>query len=202
MAILCLATSLPDLKERLGRIVVAETRDRRPVRACDLRVHGAMTVLLKDALAPNLVQTLEHTPALLHGGPFANIAHGCNSRHRHAHRAAAGRLRGHRGRLRRRPGGREVHRHQVPQLGPAPGRPRCWWPPCVRSSSTAAWRWRTWAARTCRRCSAAWSTWSATCTTCATSSACPAWWRSTTSPATPRPSTRCCASSSRAWAWR
>jgi formate--tetrahydrofolate ligase len=79
MAILCLATSLRDLKERLGRIVVAETRDRRPVRACDLRVHGAMTVLLRDALAPNLVQTLEHTPALLHGGPFANIAHGCNS---------------------------------------------------------------------------------------------------------------------------
>jgi formate--tetrahydrofolate ligase len=79
MAILCLATSLADLKERLGRIVVAETRDRQPVRACDLKVHGAMAVLLKDALAPNLVQTLEHTPALLHGGPFANIAHGCNS---------------------------------------------------------------------------------------------------------------------------
>jgi len=79
MAILCLATSLQDLKERLGRIVVAETRDRRPVRASDLKVHGAMTVLLRDALAPNLVQTLEHTPALLHGGPFANIAHGCNS---------------------------------------------------------------------------------------------------------------------------
>ena len=79
MAILCLATSLHDLKERLGRIVVAETRDRRPVRASDLKVHGAMTVLLRDALAPNLVQTLEHTPALLHGGPFANIAHGCNS---------------------------------------------------------------------------------------------------------------------------
>ena len=79
MAILCLATSLGDLKERLGRIVVAETRDRRPLRARDLKVHGAMTVLLRDALAPNLVQTLEHTPALLHGGPFANIAHGCNS---------------------------------------------------------------------------------------------------------------------------
>ena len=79
MAILCLATSLQDLKQRLGRIIVAETRDRRPVRASDLKVHGAMTVLLRDALAPNLVQTLEHTPALLHGGPFANIAHGCNS---------------------------------------------------------------------------------------------------------------------------
>ena len=79
MAILCLSTSLQDLKERLGRIVVAETRTRHPVRASDLRVHGAMAVLLKDALAPNLVQTLENNPALLHGGPFANIAHGCNS---------------------------------------------------------------------------------------------------------------------------
>ena len=79
MAILCLATSLKDLKERLGRIVVAETRGRRPVRAADLKVHGAMAVLLKDALAPNLVQTIENNPALLHGGPFANIAHGCNS---------------------------------------------------------------------------------------------------------------------------
>ena len=79
MAILCLATSLKDLKERLGRIVVAQTRDRQPVRAADLKVHGAMAVLLKDALAPNLVQTLENNPAILHGGPFANIAHGCNS---------------------------------------------------------------------------------------------------------------------------
>ncbi len=79
MAILCLSTSLADLKERLGRIVVAETRMRQPVRASDLRVHGAMAVLLKDALAPNLVQTLENNPAVLHGGPFANIAHGCNS---------------------------------------------------------------------------------------------------------------------------
>ncbi len=79
MAILCLARSLPDLKQRLGRIVVAETRERQPVRAADLKCHGAMAVLLKDALAPNLVQTLENNPALLHGGPFGNIAHGCNS---------------------------------------------------------------------------------------------------------------------------
>lgn len=79
MAVLCLADSLADLKTRLGRIVVAETRQRRPVTAADLKAHGAMAVLLKDALAPNLVQTLEHTPALLHGGPFGNIAHGCNS---------------------------------------------------------------------------------------------------------------------------
>lgn len=79
MAVLCLADSLADLKARLGRIVVAETRQRHPVTAADLKAHGAMTVLLKDALAPNLVQTLEHTPALLHGGPFGNIAHGCNS---------------------------------------------------------------------------------------------------------------------------
>ncbi|MDX1911115.1 MAG: formate--tetrahydrofolate ligase [Saprospiraceae bacterium] len=79
MAIFCLATSLRDLKERLGNIVVGYTQDRRPVTARDLNAHGAMTVLLKDAIKPNLVQTLEHTPAFIHGGPFANIAHGCNS---------------------------------------------------------------------------------------------------------------------------
>ena len=79
MAIFCLATSLSDLKERLGNIVIGYTRDRQPVRARDLNAHGAMTVLLKDAIKPNLVQTLEHTPAFIHGGPFANIAHGCNS---------------------------------------------------------------------------------------------------------------------------
>jgi formate--tetrahydrofolate ligase len=79
MAIFCLSTSLDDLKTRLGNIVVAYTRDQKPVRARDLKAHGAMTVLLKDALAPNLVQTLENNPAFIHGGPFANIAHGCNS---------------------------------------------------------------------------------------------------------------------------
>src|SRR5690606_13657691 len=79
MAIFCLSTSLADLKQRLGRIVVAYTRDRKPVRASDLKAHGAMAAILRDALAPNLVQTIEHTPAFVHGGPFANIAHGCNS---------------------------------------------------------------------------------------------------------------------------
>ncbi len=79
MAIFCLSTSLEDLKNRLGNIVVGYTRDQKPVRARDLNGHGAMTVLLKDALAPNLVQTLENNPAFVHGGPFANIAHGCNS---------------------------------------------------------------------------------------------------------------------------
>ncbi|HEV7508375.1 MAG TPA: formate--tetrahydrofolate ligase [Thermoanaerobaculia bacterium] len=79
MAILCLATSLTDLKQRLGNIVVGHTRDRKPVRARDLGAQGAMTVLLKDAIKPNLVQTLENNPAFIHGGPFANIAHGCNS---------------------------------------------------------------------------------------------------------------------------
>ena len=79
MAIFCLSTSLDDLKTRLGNIVVAYTREQKPVRAKDLQAHGAMTVLLKDALAPNLVQTLENNPAFVHGGPFANIAHGCNS---------------------------------------------------------------------------------------------------------------------------
>src|SRR5213594_1312401 len=79
MAIFCLATSLEDLKRRLGNIVVGYTREQKPVTAKDLNAHGAMTVLLKDALSPNLVQTLENNPAFIHGGPFANIAHGCNS---------------------------------------------------------------------------------------------------------------------------
>ena len=79
MAIFCLATSITDLKERLGRIVVGYTFDDKPVTAHDLHAEGAMAALLKDALKPNLVQTLEGTPAFIHGGPFANIAHGCNS---------------------------------------------------------------------------------------------------------------------------
>ncbi|CAN5174134.1 formate--tetrahydrofolate ligase [soil metagenome] len=79
MAVLCLARDLPDLEERLGRMVVAETRDRQPVTARDLKADGAMAVLLRQAIKPNLVQTLEGTPAFIHGGPFANIAHGCNS---------------------------------------------------------------------------------------------------------------------------
>ncbi len=79
MAILCLSVSLSDLKERLGNIVIGQTRAQKPVRARDLGAHGAMTVLLREAIKPNLVQTLENNPAILHGGPFANIAHGCNS---------------------------------------------------------------------------------------------------------------------------
>jgi formate--tetrahydrofolate ligase len=79
MAIFCLATDIHDLKKRLGNIIVAYTRDRKPIRASDLKGHGAMAALLKEAIAPNLVQTLEGTPAFIHGGPFANIAHGCNS---------------------------------------------------------------------------------------------------------------------------
>jgi len=79
MAIFCLSKSLDDLKTRLGKIVVGYTRDLKPVLASQLQAHGAMTVLLRDALAPNLVQTLENNPAFIHGGPFANIAHGCNS---------------------------------------------------------------------------------------------------------------------------
>jgi formate--tetrahydrofolate ligase len=79
MAIFCLATSVKDLKKRLGDIVIGYTRDQKAVHARDLNAHGAMTVLLKEALKPNLVQTLENNPAFVHGGPFANIAHGCNS---------------------------------------------------------------------------------------------------------------------------
>ncbi|MCI9368123.1 MAG: formate--tetrahydrofolate ligase [Oscillospiraceae bacterium] len=79
MAVLCLATDLKDLKERLSRVIVGYTYDDKPVTAADLKAQGAMAALLKDAIKPNLVQTLENTPALVHGGPFANIAHGCNS---------------------------------------------------------------------------------------------------------------------------
>ena len=79
MAIFCLATNTDDLKRRLGNIIIGYNNEQKPVTAHDLKAEGAMTVLLKDALNPNLVQTLEHTPAIIHGGPFANIAHGCNS---------------------------------------------------------------------------------------------------------------------------
>lgn len=79
MAIFCLANDLNDLKRRIGNIIVGYTKDNTPIRAKDLKAEGSLTVLLKDAMSPNLVQSLEHTPAIVHGGPFANIAHGCNS---------------------------------------------------------------------------------------------------------------------------
>ena len=79
MAIMCLSNDLEDLQERLGNIIVAYRRDKSPVFCRDLKVDGAMTVLLKQAMQPNIVQTLENNPAFVHGGPFANIAHGCNS---------------------------------------------------------------------------------------------------------------------------
>ena len=79
MAAFCLADDITDLKDRLGRIIVAYTYDGKPVTAADLKAVGSMAALLKDAIKPNLVQTLEHTPVIIHGGPFANIAHGCNS---------------------------------------------------------------------------------------------------------------------------
>ncbi len=79
MAILCLSRNLSDLKQRISQIVIGYTYDKQPVTVSDLKVAGALTVLLKDAIKPNLVQTLDHTPAIIHGGPFANIAHGCNS---------------------------------------------------------------------------------------------------------------------------
>ena len=102
MAIFCLATEPRGPHQRLGNIIVGYTRDRKPIYARDLKAEGPMTVLLKDALAPNLVQTLENNPAFVHGGPFANIAHGCNSVMATTHRAQARRLCRDRGRLRRR----------------------------------------------------------------------------------------------------
>ena len=79
MAILCLSNSLEEFKEKVSNIVIAYRRDKSPVFVKDINAQGAVTVLMKDAILPNLVQTLENTPAILHGGPFANIAHGCNS---------------------------------------------------------------------------------------------------------------------------
>ena len=79
MAIVCLSNDIFELREKLGNIIVGYNEEDKPIYAKDLKAQGAMAVLLKDAIKPNLVQTLEHTPALIHGGPFANIAHGCNS---------------------------------------------------------------------------------------------------------------------------
>ena len=124
MAIFCLAESLEDLKKRLGNIVVGYTRDQKPVTRRrpegPRRDDGAAA---RTRSQPNLVQTLENNPAFIHGGPFANIAHGCNSVIATKTALQARRLRGDRGRLRRRPGRGEVHRHQVPQdaaCGPTP----------------------------------------------------------------------------------
>ena len=129
MAIFCLATSISDLKERLSKIVCAYTYEGKPVTAGDIGAAGAMTALLKDALDPNLVQTLENNPAIIHGGPFANIAHGCNS-------VMATKL--------------SLSLASVPTWAPrsswissaampaSPPAPACWWPLSVPSRATAA----------------------------------------------------------------
>ena len=206
MAIFCLSTSLADLKERLGKIVVGYTRDQKPVHARDLQAHGAMTVLLKDALKPNLVQTLENNPAFIHGGPFANIAHGCNSVI--ATKAAL-----------------KLADYVVTEAGfgadlgaekfidikcrksglrPEPRRarrddPRAQVPRRRRREGAHA-------RRTCPRWRRAWPTSSATSTTSATTTACPAWSPSTTSRRTPTPRSRCSGRRSpittRRWSWR
>ena len=158
MAIFCLANDLDDLKKRLGNIIVAYTRDRKPVRASDLKAHGAMTALLKEAIAPNLVQTLEGTPAFIHGGPFANIAHGCNSV---VATTTALKLAdyvvteaGFGADL----GAREVPRHQVPQGRPRAGLRRASSRPSARSRCTAASRRTTSRRKTSRRSKPAWPT--------------------------------------------
>ena len=117
MAVFCLRASLADLEERLGRMIVAETRAETPIFARDLKASAAMAALLLRAMEPNLVQTLEGSPALVHGGPFANIAHGCNSIVATRGGAAAGRLRRDRGRFRRRPRRRKVLQYQMPAGG-------------------------------------------------------------------------------------
>jgi formate--tetrahydrofolate ligase len=114
MAVLCLASDISDLKARLGRIIAAYTCAGSPITAHDLKAEGAMAALLKDALKPNLVQTLEGTPAFIHGGPFANIAHGCNSITPTRMALKAGRLCCYRGGLCRRPRRGEVSGYQMP----------------------------------------------------------------------------------------
>ena len=104
MAILCLANDLEDLQKRLGDIIVAYRRDKSPIYCRDIKADGSMTVLLKDAVQPNLVQTLENNPAFVHGGPFANIAHGCNSVVSDQNSIKAHRLRCNRSRFWCRPG--------------------------------------------------------------------------------------------------
>ena len=168
MAVLCLATSLMDLKQKLGSIIVAYTYDGKPVTAHDLKAEGAMTALLKDALKPNLVQTLEGTPAFIHGGPFANIAHGCNS-------IMATRM------------ALKLGDYVVTEAGFAAdlGAEKFLDIKCRMAGLTPAavvvvatvrpWR------RACPTCSSMWAT-SKMCT------ACPVWWPSTPSPPTPRPS--------------
>ena len=146
MAVLCLARGLEDLRSRLGEVVVGATRAREPVRAADLSAAGPMTALLRDALKPNLVQTLEGTPAFVHGWPFANIAHGCNSVAATGAALKTRRLRRHRGRVRRRSGGGEVLRHQMPAGRAAPPIARWSSPPSGRSRCMAAPRAASWGA--------------------------------------------------------
>ena len=129
MAVLCLASDLMDLKARLGRMVVAYTYDDKPVTAADLKAQGAMAALLKDAMKPNLVQTLEGTPAFIHGGPFANIAHGCNS-------VIATRMAMRLGDYAT--WGRKSFWISSAAWPGSPPPPWWWWPPSAPSSTTAA----------------------------------------------------------------
>jgi hypothetical protein len=132
MAIFCLARDLDDLKKRLGNIVVAYTRDRKPVARQRSQGHGAMTVLLKDALAPNLVQTLEGTPGLHPRRPVRQYRAWLQFGAGDDDRAEARRLRRHRSRLRRRSRRREILRHQMPQGRLEADPARCWSPPSAR----------------------------------------------------------------------
>ncbi len=176
MAVFCLAGSVHDLKERLGRIVVAYTYDGAPVTAKDLKAVGAMAALLKDALKPNLVQTLEGTPAFVHGGPFANIAHGCNS-------VLATRM------------AMKLGDYAVTEAGFGADLGaekfldiKCRYANLAPSAvvvvatiralkCTAGWPSRSWAARTWRRWKRACRTCCGMCPTSKTSTGCPAWWR-------------------------
>ena len=192
MAIFCLATDLADLKARLGRIVVGYTYAGAPVTAEQIGAAGAMAALLKDAFDPNLVQTLEHTPALVHGGPFANIAHGCNS-------VIATKL------------GMKLADYVVTEAGfgadlgaekflASSPPPLLSLPRCARSSTTAAAPRQSWACPALNIWRPAARTWPAMWKTCRANSACRCAWPSTPSPPTAPRSTSTCGTCAPGWA--
>ena len=186
MAVFCLATGLEDLEQRLGKMIAGYTRDRKPVLAADLQAAGAMTVLLKDALAPNLVQTLEGNPAFVHGGPFANIAHGCNSAMATRTALKLGDYVVTEAGFGADLGAEKFFDIKCRKAGPSQTQPSSL-PPCARSRCTAVSPRTPSARRISPRSSAASPISSGMCATCA-NSASRRWWRSTASAPTRRPS--------------
>ena len=184
MAVFCLASSIEDLKERLSRIIVAYTYDQKPVTAGDLKAVGAMAALLKDAIKPNLVQTLEGTPALVHGGPFANIAHGCNSIMATKLAMKLGDYTVTEAGFGADLGAEKFLDIKCRMAGLTPTQ-SSWLPPSARSRCTAALPRPSWAPRISKHLVRAFPTCFATFPISRTCISCPAWWLSTVSPPTP-----------------